>query len=92
MEAISKLNSCLADIRRWMITNKLKINDSKTQFIVCRSPQLKCKLSVLSVNVGENMITQSSKVRDLGVIVDQFLNFDDHILLYAEAHIFILET
>ena len=38
------------------------------------------------------MITQSSKVRDLGVIVDQFLNFDDNILLYAEAHIFILET
>ena len=25
LEAISKLNSCLADIRRWMITNKLKI-------------------------------------------------------------------
>ena len=62
-----------------MITNKLKINDSKTEFIVFRSPQLKCDLSGLSVNVGESMITQSSKVRDLGVIFDQFLNFDDHI-------------
>ena len=29
LEAISKINSCLADIRRWMITNKLKIDDSK---------------------------------------------------------------
>ena len=27
MEAISKLTSYLADIRRWMITNTLKIND-----------------------------------------------------------------
>ena len=63
LEAISKLNSCLADIRRWMITNKLKINDSKTEFIVFRSPQLKCDLSGLPVNVGESMITQSSKVR-----------------------------
>ena len=62
-----------------MITNKLKINDSKTEFIVFRSPQPKCDLSGLSVNVGEIMITQSSKVRDLGVIFDQFLNFDDHI-------------
>ena len=79
LEAISKLNSCLADIRRWMITNKLKINDSKTEFIVFRSPQLKCDLSGLSVNVGESMITQSSDVRDLGVIFDQFLNFDDRI-------------
>ena len=38
-----------------------------------------CDLSGLSVNVDENIITQSSKVRDLGVIFDQFLNFDDHI-------------
>ena len=37
-----------------------------------RSPQLKCDLSGLSVNVGKSMITQSSKVRDLGIIFDQF--------------------
>ena len=30
LESISKVNSCLSDIRRWMITNKLKINYSKT--------------------------------------------------------------
>ena len=29
LEAISKLNSCLANIRRWMITNKLKINENR---------------------------------------------------------------
>ena len=68
LEAISKLNSCLADIRRWMITNKLKIIDPKPECIVFRSPQLECDLSGLSLNVGESMITQSSKVRDLGVI------------------------
>ena len=44
-----------------------------------RSPQVNCDLSGLSVNVSESMITQSSKVRDLGVIFDQFLNFGDHI-------------
>ena len=40
LESSSKVNSCLSDIRRWMITNKLKINDSKTECIVFRSPQL----------------------------------------------------
>ena len=40
---------------------------------------MKCDLSGLSVNVGESMISQSSKVRGLGVIFDQFLNFYDHI-------------
>ena len=71
-----------------MITNKLKINDSKTEFIVFRSPQLRCDLSGLSVNVGESQITQSLKVRDLGVTFDQFLNFDDHITAICRSTYF----
>ena len=52
-----------------MIANKLKINDSKTEFIVFRSPQFRCNLSGVSVNVGESQIMQS---------FDHFLNFDNH--------------
>ena len=44
-----------------------------------RSPELRCDLRGLSVNVGKRQITQSLKVRDLSVTFDQFLNFDDHI-------------
>ena len=65
-----------------LVTRCLEIIDVETE--------LKCDLSGLSVNVGESMITQSSKVKDLGVIFDQFLNFI--LLLCVEAHIFILET
>ena len=78
LDAISKLCSCLSDIRRWMITFKLKIKYSKTEFIVFRCPQLKCDLSRMSVNIGESKFIQSSKLRDLGVIFDQFLNFNHH--------------
>ena len=46
-----------------MIKNKLKINDSKTEFILFRSPQAKQDLSGLSVSVGDSVIAQSSKVR-----------------------------
>ena len=46
------------------------------------------------MNVGESQISQSLKVRYLGVIFDQFFNFSDHItvIIYVESHIFILET
>ena len=37
------------------------------------------KSEIYTVNIGESMITQSSKVRDLGVIFDQFFNFHDDI-------------
>ena len=78
-KTLSKLNNCISDIRVWMIKNKLKINDSKTEFIVFRSPQAKQDLSGLSVSVGDSVIAQSSKVRDLSVIFDHFLNFDDYL-------------
>ena len=45
-----------------MITNKLKINDSKTEFVVFRSPQLKCDLSGFSVNVDESHIRPISQL------------------------------
>ena len=33
LESLTKLNMCVSDIRVWMIKNKFKINDSKTEFI-----------------------------------------------------------
>ena len=52
-----------------MIINKLKINNSKTEFIVFRSPHLRCDLNGLSVNVDKIQITQSLNVRVLGVLI-----------------------
>ena len=34
---------------------------------------------IMGVIVGESQIMQSLKVRDLGVVLNHFLNFDDHI-------------
>ena len=51
-----------------------------------RSPQLKCDLS--GYQCYKCMISQSSKVRDLGVIFDQFLNFDDHITAICRSTYF----
>ena len=79
LATLPKLNSCISDIRVWMIKIKLKINDSKTEFIVFRSPQAKQDFSSLSISVGDSIILQSSKVRDLGVIFDPSLSFDDFI-------------
>ena len=68
-------------ISAWDITimSPKKIIRLSYLLLILVHTQYKCDLSGLSVNVGESQITQSSKVRDLGVIFDQFLNFDDHI-------------
>ena len=40
LESLTKLNMCISDIRVWVIKNKFKINHSKTEFIIFRSPLL----------------------------------------------------
>ena len=62
-----------------MIKNKLKIYDSKSEFIIFRSPLLKQNLNYLSVSLGDMQVSPSSKVKDLDVGFDQYLTFHDHI-------------
>ena len=79
LTSLTKLNNCISDIKVWMIKNKLKIIDSKTEFIIFRSSILKTDLSSVSISVGDSQISSSPKVRDLGVIFDNCLSLDAHI-------------
>ena len=38
-EVLESRNNCISDIRSWMITSKLNINDSKTEFLLITSPR-----------------------------------------------------
>ena len=85
LQALTKINLCISDIRRWMILNKLKINDAETEFIIFRSTQMKHDLNSLSVNVGDSQIVPSVKVRNLGVILDQSLTFGEYISAICQS-------
>ena len=73
-----------------MITNKLKINGSKTKFLVLTSSFSKQQFNDLQINVGNAEINPSSSARNLGVIFDSHLNWIHILVLYVDQHIFIL--
>ena len=75
-EAEDIFNECISDLRTWMINHKLKINDSKTEFLIIRSQFSKVTLSNLTVTVGDTEILSSDKARNLGVIFDSFMNLE----------------
>ena len=57
--SIDKLNACIADIRSWMIRNKLKINDGKTEFLVISSPYLRMEVPQCQLKVGNSVIDKA---------------------------------
>ena len=77
--AIESLESTINDIKDFMIANKLKINDEKTEVIFLGTKYRLDELDELKVRVGENEIYPSDKVRNLGVIFDKTLSMDDQV-------------
>ena len=53
---------------------------------------MKHDLNGLSVNVGDSQIVPSVKVRNLGVIFDQSLTFDDHISAICQSVHFLIRS
>ena len=72
LNAIRTLGKCIDEVKKWMLANKLKLNDSKTEFIVFvnKHNQSFIQDRSLVLMVGETGIPPKMKVRNLGVIFD----------------------
>ena len=76
---VDTINKCISDPRTLMINHKLKINDSRTEFLIIRSQFSKVVSPNLTVTVRNTEILSSDKARNLGVIFDSFMNLESHI-------------
>ena len=78
-EAVTRMESCLQDVKSWMILNKLKMNDSKTECILIGSYQQLAKINLTSISVGEHKITVLEDIRNLGAYFDKNLSMKTHV-------------
>ena len=69
----------LKDIISWMTRKKLKMNNSRTEIILHGTKHQLAKVNISSVNVGRIEVNCVDHVRDLGVLMENNLNFDRHI-------------
>ena len=73
-----------------MIQNKLKINDSKTEFLVLTSSYLKQHFNDLNTSVGNSRIAPSISTRNLGAIFDNHMSLDKQINSICKSAFFHL--
>ena len=75
VDAVNAMNKCVDELRNWMVTDKLMINDDKTEFLLIGSRQQLAKINTAgSITVGEYVIDPSLCVRNLGVWFDSHLS------------------
>ena len=74
-----RFQNCLKDIKAWMTQNFLLLNTDKTEVIILGPRHLRETLSNQSVNLDDIRLVPNSTVKNLGVIIDEDLSFNQHI-------------
>ena len=88
----ARMEDVLGHVYQWFCHNGMKLNAAKTQLIVLGTPAMLRTLAPVRLNFCAATITESEKVKNLGVTMDRHLNFVPHICrrcvaeMYRHAH------
>ena len=84
-DAVEAMEQCIQAIRSWMIKDKLRMNDSKTEFMIIGTRKQLTKVNIDGLTVGESSIVPVTSVRNLGSWFDQNLSMIPHINKICKA-------
>ena len=79
----NELSSCANLVNRWLLSNRLILNMTKTQLLNL----LSYVSSFSSINIDNHIIAASSKIIYIGVTIDNKLTLNEHIYsIYKKAN------
>ena len=91
-EAIERMELCIKAIRAWMITDKLKLNDDKTEFLIIGTRQQLSKVHIEKLSVGDVSVKPATVARNLGTWFDTNLSLVTHIAKTCKAAFYHLHN
>ena len=80
LDTILDLQKTLQSVKKWMDANRLKMNNSKTEFIIFGSKSNQKKSIAQNLVVNDCNIPKSPVIKYLGVFLDELLSFKQQIL------------
>ena len=73
------IRNCLNSISEWMLEHFLCLNEGKTKILVVAPPSIKEQILIEGVMINDSCIRFVDSAKNLGVIVDSILSFDNQI-------------
>ena len=70
------LSKCSEEINIWMTNNKLKMNNDKTEILLCGTNAKLKSIDCNSLKIGSEIINFSPKVKNLGIFIEETLSMD----------------
>jgi len=80
-----QLSTCVDEVARWMMSNWLQLNHSKTEVLWCASSRRQHQLPTGPVRIGNTSVMPVTAIRDLGVHLNADLTMTAHVTATARA-------
>ena len=75
-----RLEDCITEIRQWMGKNHLKLNDSKTEFLVLGNPGIHSQIEgISSISIGSTSVDAAESAKNIGAVLDSQLTMAGHV-------------
>ena len=78
-DLISTMEGYLAVMADWFSSYGMKVNQAKTQLIVHGTKRNLQNVQPVQIKFGSSVISESRTVKNLGLVMDRYLTFEDHI-------------
>ena len=79
-EAVRIMEDCINYVKKWMLQNKLKLNDDKTEIlIITPSCWQTHKCNIASITIVDCNVTKSDCISKLGILFDSTMHMTQHI-------------
>ena len=88
--ALDAMENCIADVRSWIIDDKLLLNNDKTEFLVIGTSKQLSKVSVSTIRVGDVDVIPVHSARNLGSWFDSHKDMATHITKTCGSAFFYL--
>jgi hypothetical protein len=90
-KTITRLQDLMKCVKEWMDSNRLKMNDCKTEFILFGSLVQLQKCHTCELNVNRTMVKRSKSVKYLGATLDENLTLKHHITKKCQIAMFNIQ-
>jgi len=82
---MDKMNKDLLKIRNWCFYNQLLLNPDKTKLVIFGSRQMATKVEDFRLSLLGKELVPVKIVKDLGIILDSNLTYNEHIITTVSA-------
>ncbi len=84
-DCLQKMQQCVSTIKQWMVHNKLKLNDDKTEIMFISSRFYQKHITLTDFTIDDVKIVPASSVRNIGVMFDTKMTMGEQVTAICKS-------